>query len=336
MFQWRKFGFFEKETLATEGSNADEKSGDFGGLKVFQSGEGDITASASGRGKLFFGSSLGNIVILDRSINRKIFQAHEKQVISLCRLKKQDILVSVGLDDDVYASSIKIWKLHNMDTPDQLPQLAKSIKPFDQKFPEAPIMCFCVTEDLSQIVLGLGDGGIILIEGDLIRNKGKTQRYIQRSGPCITGLHIIEESHESNFRTFCFVTTSSNVFSMITSAKSIKPTVIDPDEGCDVNCSTLTDNKMLVVARSLAVFLFMRTDRGSAYSFDEPKKIVRWFNNYLILVCDDRKTPGKNSINIYDLNNQLIAFTAKFDNVIDVITEWASLFVVTSSGIVHF
>eukprot|EP00475_Leptophrys_vorax_P003669 TRINITY_DN12152_c0_g1_i2.p1 TRINITY_DN12152_c0_g1~~TRINITY_DN12152_c0_g1_i2.p1 ORF type:complete len:731 (-),score=192.03 TRINITY_DN12152_c0_g1_i2:68-2260(-) len=80
---------------------------------------------------------------------------------------------------------------------------------------------------------------------------------------------------------------------------------------------------------------FLRTDRGQGFFFDEPKRTARWFNNYFVLVCDDKNSPGKNSINIYDLNNQLVVFSGKFDTVQDIIIEWASLFVVSTSGTIQ-
>jgi hypothetical protein len=47
MFQWRKFGFFEKDS----GEDSQENK------KVFDIGsEGEVVVCASGRGRLFFGS----------------------------------------------------------------------------------------------------------------------------------------------------------------------------------------------------------------------------------------------------------------------------------------
>jgi tetratricopeptide (TPR) repeat protein len=286
--------------------------------------------------------ALGYVACIDRSQEKVVFPAHEKQVLFIKRLRKQDVLVTVGIDEDMpCAASIKLWKMSNIDSGE--PQLARTIKPFDNKFLEAPITCFDATDDLSQIILGLGDGGLLIIEGDLLRsNKSINQKYLRKpGGPCITSVHFVEETRESLFKTYCYVSTTRTVFSVITqmNSKGFGPSggpqpelELDPEEGCELNCSTLTDSKMIAVARDQAVYCFMRADRGPGYFFEEPKKLIRWYNNHLILVSEDRKQPGKNTINIYDLANQLIAFNGKFENVVDVVYEWATLFVISKSG----
>jgi hypothetical protein len=357
MYQFKKFAFFEKEQLVSEGAaGPDEKqyqASDNPELRVFtDKSHGHLTACTSGRGKLFFGSSTGVVAVLDRSLQIKMFNAHDRQVLHLYRMKKQDFLLSIGLDEeDLYSATIKIWKLSHLDGNNSsaannlsgdsgTPQLVRSIKPFDQKFPEAPVMCFAVSEDPHQILLGLGDGAIISIEGDFIRNKGKTKRYLVKTGPCITGIHIVEESDDPRFKSYFFVTTASTIFSMIGGVKVPKPEVLDTEEGCDLNCSSIDSKKELGVARSQGIFFYQRNTMGGSIFFDEPKKITRFFNNYLVLVCYDKKSRGdkerseRNYVNIYDITNQLVAFSGKFESVFEVLPEWGSLFVVTSSGYV--
>lgn len=345
MSQWRKFMFFEKDLLNIgDGSEVisggvDEKESDKN-LMVFSEGEGSITCCTSGRGKLYFGSSQGIIALVDRSQRKKTFEAHDKNVMFLKHVRSKNLLISIGNDEDITNASIKIWRLDNVDSSSTaLPVHARTIKPFSSKFPEAPITCFTCLDDITQIVLGMGDGSIMLINGDLIRDRGRTTRLLQNRGPCVTNCFFVEvpgeERKNKEPENWLFVTTLSSVMTYYTSnLNDITMTVLDESTGCELNCATLAENRTLAVATPLAVFFFFHNERGGVYGFDDIKKSVYSFNNYLVLINEDRRMPGKNIVNIYDLGNQFIAYNGKFANVVGVISEWASIFIVTSSGFV--
>lgn len=48
-------------------------------------------------------------------------------------------------------------------------------------------------------------------------------------------------------------------------------------------------------------------------------------------MCDDNKDVTRNILTIYDLKNKFIAFSSKFEAILDVVAEWGSLFIVTSA-----
>ena len=54
-------------------------------------------------------------------------------------------------------------------------------------------------------------------------------------------------------------------------------------------------------------------------------------------VCDETSSSARdapitrNSLTIYDLKNKFIAFTAKFDAIVNIVAEWGSIFVLTQS-----
>lgn len=49
----------------------------------------------------------------------------------------------------------------------------------------------------------------------------------------------------------------------------------------------------------------------------------------------DSQSSDKQILNIYDLCNKFIAYSAIFEDVVDVLAEWGSLYVLTRDGRVH-
>lgn len=49
----------------------------------------------------------------------------------------------------------------------------------------------------------------------------------------------------------------------------------------------------------------------------------------------DSQSSDKQILNIYDLCNKFIAYSAVFEDIVDVLAEWGSLYVLTRDGRVH-
>lgn len=49
----------------------------------------------------------------------------------------------------------------------------------------------------------------------------------------------------------------------------------------------------------------------------------------------DTQSSDKQILNVYDLCNKFIAYSAVFEDVVDVLAEWGSLYVLTRDGRVH-
>jgi hypothetical protein len=95
-----------------------------------------------------------------------------------------------------------------------VPQLARVIKPFSKKYPEVPITCVSCLEDLSQIALGLGNGALMLLDGDLIRDRGRQITLLRKEGPVITGVHFVEGERN---KSWLFAVSGSYVATFFTS-----------------------------------------------------------------------------------------------------------------------
>lgn len=88
-------------------------------------------------------------------------------------------------------------------------------------------------------------------------------------------------------------------------------------------------DKDLVLGRSEAIYFYEVDGRGPCWAFEGEKKYIGWFRGYLLAVIGDVKKPEKNTFNIYDLKNKLIAFSAVVGEVAHVLSEGGNLTVLT-------
>lgn len=67
--------------------------------------------------------------------------------------------------------------------------------------------------------------------------------------------------------------------------------------------------------------------RGPCWAFEGEKKLVGWFRGYLLCVIADQRT-GKNTFNIYDLKNRLIAHSIAVQEVSHMLCEWGNILLI--------
>lgn len=136
--------------------------------------------------------------------------------------------------------------------------------------------------------------------------------------------------------------------------------------GCSELAGTcLTDEKRLVVTTKDAVFFYEADEKREAYGFEGEKKIAKWFNNYLVIVSENRTLDAMaattekdtsatrkavspsttatspsavavplttDTLTIYDLRHKFLALVLKTDSLSLVTSEYNSLFLVTHTS----
>ena len=83
-----------------------------------------------------------------------------------------------------------------------------------------PVTTFAILENMSQAAIGLANGVVILIRGNLSKDKTTKQKVIYEGEEPITGLGFREQTKS----TILFIVTTSNIMSYNTTA--VKPTVV--------------------------------------------------------------------------------------------------------------
>ncbi|OCT72449.1 vacuolar protein sorting-associated protein 11 homolog [Xenopus laevis] len=145
----------------------------------------------------------------------------------------------------------------------------------------------------------------------------------------------------------CMRTSTSRQLSYMLTQKDYLYTELE-SHGCCLSCSALSDpsqDLQFVVASNECVYLYQPDERGPCFTFEGQKMIVHWYRGYLIIVSSDRlpfagragdsQSMDRQTLTIYDLNNKLIAYSGAFTEVVDVLTEWGSMYVLTRDGLLH-
>lgn len=324
MYQWRKFEFFE-EKLAGKCSIPDEV-------------EGRIKCCSSGRGKVVIGCDTGAVSLLDRGLNFNFsFPAHSSSVLFLQQLKQRNFLVTVGEDEQISpqqsAMCLKVFDLDRME-----PEGSSSVSPdcigimriFTNQFPEAKITSFLVLEEAPPILLiaiGLDNGSIYCIKGDIAREritrfKLQVDNSADKSQSSITGLGFRVDGQA--LQLFAVTPTSVSLFSL--QSQPPKRQTLD-QIGSVVNSVAMSDRLELIVGRPEAVYFYEVDGRGPCWAFEGEKKFLGWFRGYLLCVIADQRD-GKNTFNIYDLKNRLIAHSVMVKEVSHMLCEWGNIILI--------
>ncbi|XP_028322374.1 vacuolar protein sorting-associated protein 11 homolog [Gouania willdenowi] len=327
--QWRKFVFFHKDAVKDPVEN----------VKDFVLPTG-MSACDSGRGHIVLGDMEGKIWFVTRSLQLTSFQAYKLRVTHLYQLKQHSILVSVGQDEHGINPLVKVW---NLDKKDSGNPLCTRIFPAIPGNKPTEVSCLCVHENLNFMAIGFTDGSVVLTKGDITRDR-HSKILTLHEGPCpITGLAF----RQSEKVTHLFVATLEKVYSYTLSIKEYPRMELDT-HGCALRCSSLADpsqDSQFIVAGDECVYLYQPDERGSCFAFDGHKLLVHWHRGYLFLLIKDTVSPNKSGfgsressssdkqlLTIYDLDNKFIAYSAAFDDVIDVVAEWGSFYILTRDG----
>ncbi|XP_070533237.1 vacuolar protein sorting-associated protein 11 homolog [Ptychodera flava] len=323
--QWRRFNFFDKELVKDDNGQAFEKLKDI-----------NIAVCASGRGQIVVGDIEGTIFFLNRHLVLQAFSAYEIRVTHLFQLKQHNILVSIGEDEQGINPLIKVWNLDKVDKMGN-PTCSKISRAIPSNNKPVPVSTLCVSETLNMMAVGFTDGSVVLIKGDVLRDRHTKSRTIHQESSKITGLAF---RHSQKYVTL-FIVSETNVLSVNLTAKDRQEKL--DTHGCPPRCSVISDSTQdlqFVVARNEAVYFYQPDGRGPCLAFEGEKLLVQWYRGYLVVVSRENKTiprtaPGPsaarnmNVVNVYDIQNKFIAYSSPVADVIDVLCEWGSLYVLT-------
>lgn len=323
--QWRRFTFFDKETVKRFGSDED-----FTGLKDI-----DITTCTSGHGSIVFGDTEGAVHMLNRDLDLISFRAYELRVSHLYQLKQHNIIVSVGSDETGTNPVIKVWNLDKLDKSGN-PMATRITRALPGNGRPSPVTALTVSENLNLMAIGFLDGSVTVYRGDVTKDRHSKPQPLYQEKSMVTGLNI----RHSQYNTTLFVSTETSVISSTVTNKGCNRVVLD-NHGCPIGCSVLSDSsqeQQFVIGRSDALYFYQPDQRGSCLIFEGNKNRLQWFRNYLLVVTKDSKAiprgiggdgGGKvmDMVTVYDVTNKFIAYSAPVPEVVSVVVEWGSLYI---------
>ncbi|KAF9935236.1 hypothetical protein FBU30_006321 [Linnemannia zychae] len=329
----RQFNFFDKVELKDPEDPSKSP-------EIFKSIESNV--ATSGRGHMVVADRSGLVHIIDKALQVESFLAYERgRVTHMKQLRQRNILVTVGEEDNA-VQVIKFWDLDKLDRNKPGFTSERSIR-VTQQGNAFPVSALAVLENLSQVAVGLTNGTVILINGDLMRERTTAQKVVHQNDEPITGLGFKEQQKGA----LLYIATTSKVLLYNTSTKHTQ--TLD-DQGGGLGCAVMNESTQeLAIARDEAIFFYGPDGRGPAYGLDGPKTFITFYKSYLVLVSPPNiplaasRTFGVNNVSvsandttkltIVDTANKFTAYQATFSQGIrSVICEWGSIYIVENSG----
>ncbi|KAF9978820.1 hypothetical protein BGZ73_000089 [Actinomortierella ambigua] len=336
----RQFTFFEKITDAIDTSQA---------LGVFKTMEPFVCTS--GKNSIIMSDILlqfrvydialsGWVHMVNGSFDVRSFVAYERgRVTHLKHLKQRNVLVTIGEEDNM-VQIIKLWNMDKIDPETHVPAMERAIKVQQPSGNSFPVTCMAVLETLTQIAVGLANGTVVLIYGDLMRDKTAGQRPILQNDEPITGLGFKEQPKGS----ILYIATTAKLMTYHTFTKTFL--MLDEEQGGALGCVAMNElTHELAVARDDAFFFYTPDDRGPAYAFQGPKTHITFFKSYLVSVSPPAFPFGNSKshsqsassdptrLTILDPINKLVAYSGTFAKGIrGIFWEWDTILVVENDG----
>ncbi|KAK3611536.1 hypothetical protein CHS0354_016470 [Potamilus streckersoni] len=319
----RRFNFFDKEGVKDPETN-----------QVFEKlKEINISSCASGRGQIVIADCEGMIYMINRKFQITSFKAYDIRVSHLYQLKQFNILLSVGEDEEGINPLIKVWNLDKFDKG--IPLCSRICRAIPSNKP-TPVTCLAVHENLNWMAVGFQNGSVVVFKGDVKSDRhSKTWTVYENQKP-ITGLAF----RPTGKNIILFVATDNSILSINLSAKD-KTTILE-QFGCSLGCSVMSDSNQdhqFVIGRQDGVYFYQPDCRGPCLVIEGEKLKLEWFRGYLIIVGKESKAFLKapianqsmemHTVTVCDMQNKFIAHTAPYPDVVDVLSEWGSLYVLS-------
>lgn len=215
-----------------------------------------------------------------------------------------------------------------------------------------PMTCFEASGDFSVLAFGFANGVVILVRGDLLRDKGSRQRIVYESKEPITSVHFKDDS-------LLYITTVSKVITISTFGRNngAADQTLDSKEGSDINCSDLMlegkhDHRYLVIARSECLQFYNTKGKISSLLLEVAKERLKVFKDrYVFLVTSTKSSLTSepisfssdtssivltNSILAVDTLGKFIAFSRTIpSSVVDMFEMWGDLYVFGTDKILY-
>ncbi|KAI8621771.1 hypothetical protein BC830DRAFT_1092875 [Chytriomyces sp. MP71] len=275
------------QPVAVAAGSGNGGSGGIGGSGTGSGGgSGRITCVCSGRGSLFVGHSDGRVSIATHALSTVFeWRAHEASLSLLQCLAASNVLLSVG-EDSAGVPFLRIWNLDKIDRATRCPLLVRNIT-IQHNNRVFPVTALAVLETLSQIAVGLENGVVLHIRGDIANpDRMVKPRQLWEGSQLITGLGFKEDARVG---TVLYITTPSGIYMCNTSNASNSKDVTTRlgEHGAEIGCAILTPPgdlcPAMVLARTEGIYFYDVNGRGSCFMIDGEKTLITWFKRYLVV-----------------------------------------------------
>lgn len=335
---WRQFQFYESVPLRDPLLGSDSPL------------YADPTVSAAaplGRGRLVVAvkSTVVKVVDLGNSKVEHEFQAFQDGYqINHLEIAGQGFLVAVA-EQVGRPSLVRIYRLEALPHDEKSYHAEVEVKNGNNTF---PISVVSISRDLSCIAVGFANGRILLIRGDLPRDRGSRQRIIYEdpSREPITSLCFNADA------TVCFASTTARVllFSTTGRNKGLPDLVLEPRKGVALHCGVFnrfTNGYVCVLEDNLVVFGANGDRKSLAVNVPAVHRVCPIDKDHILLVLqaeysqstvlevEELSQTNANKVIIVDLRNKVIAFDLFVSSVVVDVLLADCVYLLTSEVLLH-
>ena len=267
---------------------------------------------------------------MDRRLSSKVINVFSGVAIGLlARASKSGLIVCVSSSPN--DNLVKIYDVDKLDK-DQKPTLVRTTRLSQSGYPTA----LALDENQNLVAVGFANGTLILIRGDLRRDRGAKQRAL------LSGKNLQVSISGLAFRSAkLYVTTTEEVFLFNVSVKDRETCTRLDDIGCQVGLAVATEGleeAHLAIARKDAIYFYSAEGRGQCHAIEGEKCNIFWFRTYLVVVTKEtpswsnksadlhRGREDKHILTIFDIQNKFIAYSAPVKSINFLAAEWGLLY----------
>ncbi|KAI0050858.1 hypothetical protein FA95DRAFT_1603137 [Auriscalpium vulgare] len=351
---WHQFTFFDVAPV--------RDAHDLAGSPHILRSPTDVSAVASSALGVLVADTHGSVHLLDREFEaRASWVAHVGGRVTHMA-ERRGVLVTLGEEDGVRYPLLKIWSLDRMDK-NGVPALVRSTKVQPSNRPH-PISCIALSETLSFLAIGLGDGTVLLYRHlDQSVFSGSTsltalpKPRVVHEAPTepVTGLGFREPAPDAP-ALHLFIATTGRVLTYQVSGKGAGGAAAEAmDVGAGLGCAVMDWRaRNMVVARDEAIYVCGAEARGPSFAYEGPKLSVHTHLNYLVIVSPPfipsatsafptvRNFVARNvsagsaditKVAVFDLENKFVAYSGTFqEGVREVISQWDQIYILSNDG----
>ncbi|CAK7905975.1 E3 ubiquitin-protein ligase Pep5p [[Candida] anglica] len=287
-------------------------------------------------------------VVAREFVLAKQFSAYdlEYRINYMAALPQSNLVVTVA-ERQGFPALLKLWditKLVSLDTKDedQYKHEYHTLVRINNQDNAFPISSFAFNPDLTCVAVGYANGKVLLIRGDLIRDRGSKQRVIYESPDPVTGIRFNPKED------LLYITTTSRILTVLTTGRNHGKLhrLLSKKTGVDINCSDIDPfSDELIVATSESIRYYNHLNKTHTLALDMPKKyIYRFGKQYLLVVSPTTINSGVLSSNggsgaskvvVLDLTNNHISFTLTIPNstINHVFSMWGDIYMLSNDGV---
>lgn len=169
-----------------------------------------------------------------------------------------------------------------------------------------PISCFKFNYDLTCLAIGYTNGKVILVRGDLLRDRGAKQRLIYNSGnnDPITGVQFNETEQ------VLYVTTTEKLLTVATTGRNHeKPLkILSNKYGADLNCTDIDEsNQNLIVGLNDSIQFYDCFTKILTINFKLAKSRIIKCKQYLLIVSPEERNKAGVSETDHGIDKSLMS-----------------------------